>query len=151
MEEWEVEEIGDIGSVVDAEDGAVVLKKMLSDSFVVGVDEFEQHNLCFRCKGRVEPPANTNDSGKCSRAECGMLQLYSECNDQVSAKLVFKGGDDRGTVLLTVYGKLLKEMPGVSEDGNVSQSTMVHIRLASVTNTPGPQNIITAFAVKGKQ
>ena len=99
----------------------------------------------------MEPPANTNDSGKCSRAECDMLQLYSECNDQVSAKLVFKGGDDRGTVLLTMYGKLLKEMAGVSEDGIVSLSTMLHIRLANATYTLGPQNIITVFAVKGKQ
>ena len=34
----EVEEIVDIGSLVDAEDGDVVLKKMLSDAFVLGVD-----------------------------------------------------------------------------------------------------------------
>ena len=82
----EVEEIIDIGLVPNTDGGE--LKRESKSATVVGVDELEKHKCCFRCKGHVEPPGEASGIGKCSRAECGMLQQYEECTDQWSASKV---------------------------------------------------------------
>ena len=143
----EIEEIVDIGTVLSAGDGEVALKRELKNAEIVGVDELEKHKSCFRCKGRVEPPADGCDVGKCSRPECGMFQRYEACGDQWSAKLVMSSSQVVGTILLSVYGRMVKELAGVAEDADVKAQMLLQGQKLNVVYTPGPQNVVTAFQV----
>ena len=141
----EIEEIVDIGTVSSTGDGEVALKRELKNAEVVGVDELDKHKSCFRCKARVEPPATGCDIGKCSRLECGMLQRYEACADQWSAKLVVSSSEVVGTILLSVYGRMVKELAGVAEDSDVKAQMLLRSQKLEVTYTPGPQNVVTSF------
>ena len=107
-----------------------------------------QHKSCFRCKGRVEPPGVEGITGRCSRADCGMFQKYDECVDQWSAKVVVKSPQavgQVGTILLSIYGKMLKDFVGVGEDVDVTPQMLLNIPKMTVTYTPGPQNVVIGF------
>ena len=88
----EVVVVDDIGPVVTSMGDDFVVKREIQNAAVIGVDELEQHKSCLRCKGRVEP-SGSGCIGRCSRSDCGMLQLYEECSSQWSAKLLLRSSE----------------------------------------------------------
>ena len=74
-----------------------------------------------------------------------MLQRYEACADQWSAKLVVSSSEVVGTILLSVYGRMVKELAGVAEDSDVKAQMLLRSQKLEVTYTPGPQNVVTSF------
>ena len=104
--------------------------KVLIDATVVGVIHIDSHNVCFRCKARVEPL--TPPSGRCSKPECNMLQCFDKCPMQVSAKLLFATTDGKMQPIV-VYGNTLSEILG---DKQLSEENLKIPQFSSVITQP---------------
>lgn len=116
-----IERIDDVGAVaqeVNEEDD----DSMIRDVKIIGVPSLDIYKACLLCKAWIEPM--TPPLGKCSKADCEMIQRYDMCPEQASAKLLlqYKPGDDDQMKLiqLNAYNNLLFELANLKQGANIS-------------------------------
>ena len=81
-------------------------------------------------------------NGRCSQADCRMLQRLEFCTGHVNAQLMVLA--DRKFLTLVIFGKLLHDMLGVSSDSEVTEEMFISLpKLEEVTYNE--KNIITKF------
>jgi len=86
----------DIGTIVEATSEE---KETTIDSVqIVGLPLLDVCKACSQRKARVEPM--TPPHGKCTKADCNMVQRYDFCANQITAKLLllYKPDDNRPSV-----------------------------------------------------
>ena len=78
----------DIGEVEqgDSDSEFEHVNSEISEVQIIGVLQLDTYKECLQCKARVEPLALP--LGKCSKADCAMMQRYDLCTNQLSAKLL---------------------------------------------------------------
>ena len=78
----------------------------------MAVSHLDNYKSCLHCRARVEPADES--SGRCSKADCRMLQNMEFCTSHVCAKLMVMV--DATFISLSVYGKLLYNLANVEEE-----------------------------------
>ena len=94
-----VDEIPDIGLVATGDVGGAGFNKEICGN-VIGLQGIEEYQSCILCNAKIEP--TLGGSGQCTKC-LAMLQL-SACNDQVVARLIVKGVDEK-VYRLTAFKK----------------------------------------------
>jgi len=88
-----IEIVPDVGTIVEATPEE---EETTIDSIqIVGVPLLDVCKACLQRKARVEPMTPLN--GKCTKADCNMVQRYDLCTNQITAKLplLYKPDENR--------------------------------------------------------
>ena len=134
----------DIGTVIEATQEE---EETTIDSVqIVGVPLLDMYKACLQCKARVEPM--TKPLGKCTKADCDMVQRYDLCTDQITAKLLLLyNPDEKQTKYIQchIFGQLVHQLLRLSPKGTITARAILLVPpLKSVTYITSKQ-IITGF------
>lgn len=124
----------DIGLVADPEEEEP--EEKLINTYIVGVPKLDCYKCCLRCKARVEPSDTT--IGRCSKPDCGMLQRYDVCRQQLSANLLFMGNTQ--PVSLFANSSTLQSMA----QGKITEEHL--LQLPKFTEIKYKNGVITSFS-----
>lgn len=106
-----IEEIDDIGDVVEVEDDATsssnirMPSKWMKDARVIGVNYLDKYYRCVKCRGKVNSEGD-EEFGQCSK--CHMTQCLLGLEMDVSVQLIIKSVN--GSVTLRAFGKVIKDI-----------------------------------------
>lgn len=115
-------------------------EKTIEDVQIMAVPQLHCYKACLRCKARVESVDDTN--GRCSKEDCRMLQILDFCSGHVNAQLMMIADGTFQT--LSIYGKVLFNLLGVTADSEVSEAAFLSLpKLKEVTYNE--KNVITKF------
>ena len=106
----EITSIDDIGTVAQQSDTEEVIT--LENVMVIGVPHLNIYKGCLNCKARVEPL--THPLGRCSRAECLMMQRYDVYREITNAKLLlmYKSEGKKKMIQCHAFDDVVHEMAG---------------------------------------
>lgn len=76
-----------------------------SEAQIMGIDSFEKHKSCIKCKAKV------SSTGQCSR--CMMKQRLDRCKEEMIARLMIQA--DESVIPLTAFTAILQEICQGSE------------------------------------
>ena len=146
----------DLSTITSIEDNGTVVQTpcdadqetTITDVQIVGVPLLDSYKACLLCKARVEPITPPN--GKCTKADCEMLQHYDLCSYQASAKLLLMftpdGKEQPKYIQCHVFGRLLSQLANLSPHEDLTAQALLALpKLTSVTYVTNKQ-ILTAFS-----
>ena len=110
-----IEMIDDIGAVIEQETDEEI--SIIHQVKIIGVSALDTYKSCLLCKASIEPM--TPPLGKCSKAECAMIQRYDMCPEQASAKLLLQYQPDSNQsklVQLHAFNQQLLQLCNLSPD-----------------------------------
>ena len=104
----------------------------LQNVTIIGVPLLDTHRACLQCKARVEPL--TPPLGRCSRADCKMMQRYDLCAQHTTAKLLlmYESEGQKKIIQLHAYGEQLHQIAG-KEDYLTPEILLKVPQISSVT------------------
>ena len=105
----EIEEIGDIGDVDDVEiedEGQVEEGLEHCNVRVAAVEALTSYSGCMKCKAKVVPDVEDGVIGSCGY--CGLMQCMEECDSELTAHVIVKGGNGRW--MLRAFGKVVEDI-----------------------------------------
>ena len=124
--------IADIGNIKTSQQSNDDQDQTILNAVIIGVLQLDSYKSCLRCKARVESISDT--LGRCSKADCAMLQRFDVCNQHSSAKLLCMS--DSNTYSLYVYGSHVKELACVTTDKELTEETFLKApKLSKITFT----------------
>lgn len=145
-EGWSVVKINDIGEVEDPESDSETTtnKAEVNNAQIIAVPQLDRYKACLRCKARVEPVSPP--LGICSKSECGLMQRYDLCTEQLSAKLLVMAttSPNKYTYTLNAFGKVIQQLAGVPPDGEVTAENLLNTPLIPSLSY-NENNVITGF------
>ena len=103
-EDFQFEEIDDIGAVNDAQ---LEQSHLLRNVAVQGVKYFDSYSGCYACKGKVVKTPGSM-LGKCNR--CNTLQRLDSCSQQITAKLELYSHDNQQSKVLLFFSPTIEEI-----------------------------------------
>ena len=114
----------DIGTVIEAtpEEEETTIDSVQ----IVGVPLLDMYKACLQCKARVEPM--TPPLGKCTKANCDMVQCYDLCTDQITAKLlILYKPDEKQTKYIQchIFGQLVHQLLRLSPEGTITARALL--------------------------
>ena len=116
--------------------------KKITDVAIMAVAQLECYKACLRCNARIETVDDTN--GRCSKADCRMLQRIEFCTGHVNAQLMMLA--DGKFLTLAIFDKLLYDMLQVTSDSEVTEEAFLSLpKLDEVIYNE--KNIITKFSI----
>ena len=138
-----IEMIDDIGAVIEQETDEEI--SIIHQVKIIGVSALDTYKSCLLCKASIEPM--TPPLGKCSKAECAMIQRYDMCPEQASAKLLLQYQPDSNQsklVQLHAFNQQLLQLCNLSPDQNVTSTSLLNgPTFTSVTYIPD-RKVITS-------
>ena len=90
----------------------------ITNASIVGVLRLDNYKSCLCCKARVEPCSPP--LGRCSKTDCGMLQRFDVCAQQLS--LCMSG---ESTHSLHAYGQMVQQLACVEKDYTVTEEALL--------------------------
>lgn len=145
-EGWSVVKINDIGEVEDPESDSETAtnKAEVNNAQIIAVPQLDRYKACLRCQARVEPVSPS--LGICSKSECGLMQRYDLCTEQLSAQLLIMAttSPNKYTYTLNAFGKVIQQLAGVPPDGEVTAENLLNTPLIPSLSY-NENNVITGF------
>lgn len=136
IDDSKIIQVDDIEDVIKALETEIIL----TDVKLVAASDIDNHKSCLRCRARIEPSDGT--FGRCSQADCRMLQRMEFCSGHQSAKLTFFR--DGRFLTLSVLGKVLKKFIGKESD--ICDKDFLHITSLKEVRYNKTTNVITDFS-----
>ena len=121
-----IEMIDDIGAVIVQETDEEV--SVIHQVKIVRVLALDTYKSCLLCKARIVP-MTPPPLGKCSKAECAMIQCFDMCPEQASAKLLLQYQPDSNQsklVQLHAFNQQLLQLRNLSPDQNVTSTALLN-------------------------
>ena len=140
-----IEDIGEVEQA-DSDSEFELVNSQISDVQIIGVPQLDTYKACLQCKARVEPLALP--LGRCSKADCAMMQRYDLCTNQLSAKLLVLHSstvsDNKFYKSLHAFGSVVEGLAGVT-DGPIDADDLLSAPPFK-TITYNEKNVVTGFS-----
>ena len=114
------------------------------NAIIIGVAELDNYRSCLQCRARVEP--QTPPLGKCTRADCHMIQLFDMCPEQISTRVMLRHVTNEGihsNITCSAYGNLVYQLTNLPKDHPITKADFLKSQIFHEIQFLTGKNIIT--------
>ena len=111
---------------------------------VIGVAELDNYRSCLQCHARVEP--QTPPLGKCTRADCLVIQLFDLCLEQISTRAMLRHVNNEGKYsdsTCSAYGDLVYHLANLPKNHPITKVDLLKSQKFHEVQFLTGKNIIT--------